>query len=199
MALSAIVQLLDDSSQITRLGLLTVIMIIYIFTIILSIFEIKNAHWEHWPMAQTLFNILPYGMKSKSNLCDKTRNTSSKFFTVAFSIVIGLGSVAIFQTLFQIMECISSEEAYPSPSKSIITFFPVLFLYVTAVNDAGFFLISQSSSEHTLSWVDWGDLILTQFLPLFMTCAGVEWLREEMNDESIPMMEFMRQHILWTR
>lgn len=199
MALSAIVQLLDDSNQMIRLGLLTVIMIIYIFTIIVSILEINHVHWEQWHMVQSLFNKLPYGMKSKSNLCDKTRQRSSQFFQATFSIVIGLGSVAILQSLFQIIECISSKETYTSPSKSVTTFFPVLFLYVTAVNDAGFFLISQSLSEHTLSWVDWGDLILTQLLPLCMTCAGVEWLREDMNDESIPMMEFMRQHMLWKR
>lgn len=199
MALSAIGQLLDDASQMTRLGLLTVIMIIYTFTIMVSMLEIQNVHWEQWNMAQTLFHILPHGMHSKSNLCDKTRQRSSLFFCATFLLVIGLGSVAIFQTLFQIIECIASKEMYPSPSKSVTSFFPILFLYVTAVNDAGFFLISQSSSEHTLSWVDWGDLILTQFLPLLMTCAGVKWLREEMNDESIPMMEFMRQHMLWTR
>ena len=199
MALSAITQLLDDSSQMLRLGLLTVIMMIYIFTIILSVFEIKNVHWEQWNMAQSLFNTLPHGMKSNSNLCDKTRQRSSQFFHATFSIIIGLGTIAIFQTLFQIIECIASEETYPSPSKSVTTFFPVLFLYVAAVNDAGFFLISQSSSEHTMSWVDWGDLILTQFLPLLMTCAGVEWLREEIKDESMPMMEFMRQHMFWTR
>lgn len=197
MDLSAIAIIINKKSTLIAITILVASFSLYLTSIFVSILEIKNIPWESNNSVQRhFFPIFPFGVKSKSNLTERAMNNSSKIFQTSFPFFMIIGTIAAIQTACQIHQLVL--EGSSMPSRSVQEFFVTLLIYMTTVMDAGFFALSQSPSEVSLSWIDLGDVILTQFWPILLNVLGAEWLRLELEDNTIDMGIFMKQQIFWT-
>lgn len=170
--------------------------LLYIVSLVICIWELNNYAWEeNNKIKDYIFPFIPHGPISKSNVIggmgEITEETN--VYNAIVYILLAVGGWGQFQVSLQLLQVLLPQ-FWPHPSQAVQDFFPVLVIYMTLVMDAGFFTLTQSMSMKNLFW---GDILLTQALPVLLNLLGYEWVTSIHGKDS--GINFMKEQLLWTR